>query len=292
MIATNDIGSVAMGRSDDEQLHNWKRRVDARLIELGPLLAPNSVLRNAYEHAVIAPGKRVRALLLLSASADLGSKNMAQSVDAACAIELVHAASLILDDLPCMDDAQLRRGRPALHIAFGESVAILTAVALVNTAHGLCADAGGPGATAILARSIGYDGLVEGQHRDLFPAVATPVAIEETYAKKTGALFVASCKISCAMEGASSSEARALARFAALAGTAFQLADDTLDAVATTGEAGKDVGQDRDSATLRSATSVAHAAMRKQEFLTKSMLCLDGLARSFALRTWLAAVFA
>ncbi|MFO8154748.1 MAG: polyprenyl synthetase family protein, partial [Thiohalospira sp.] len=141
-----------------------------RLLPTGPDLP--ATLHDALEEGLLAPGKRLRPQLTLLATAQCDGDWHA-ALDPACALEMVHAASLILDDLPAMDDASERRGRPALHRRFGEDGAILAAVALMNRAYAVVADC--PDLTAEtrlnlvreLAGTIGTDGLVAGQWRDL-----------------------------------------------------------------------------------------------------------------------------
>src|SRR3954469_8591257 len=133
---------------------------------------PADLLQMAIREAALGAGKRMRPLLMMLLARDLDCPP-AGMLDAACAVEMVHAASLILDDMPCMDDAMLRRGRPTIHVRFGEDVAILAAISLLSRAFGLVASAPGVPADArtrmssTLANAIGTKGLAMGQYQDL-----------------------------------------------------------------------------------------------------------------------------
>lgn len=264
--------------------------IETRLAEIAPSpdLTPMT-LKAAWAHAVLAPAKRIRPLLVMAATADLGVDDLTDALDAGCALELVHTASLILDDLPCMDDAQLRRGRPTLHRMFGESTAILTAVALLNQAHQHCTQLAGRELGETLAKAIGFEGLVGGQFRDLYPDAASVPAIEQTYTQKTGALFTAGCDMAAQLGSADVATAAALHAFAAEVGVAFQLADDLIDTTATSSSAGKDVGKDGAIATLQRSTSVSFATDYRDQCIMRAGANLALLSRADALSQWLIA---
>ena len=230
--------------------------VDARLPALlegdARLLDPEDALGSATREAVLSPGKRVRPALVVLAG-ELFEAPRPRLVDAGCAIEMVHAASLVLDDLPSMDDATLRRGRPALHVAHGEGNAILAAVTLLTRAFGLLAEAGLharrgglPGSLALdlvsrLADALGLLGLASGQALDLATeeAGATFDRLETIHARKTGALFVASAEFGAVLGGARQNELSAVRSYARNVGLAFQIVDDLLEARGEAGETGK-----------------------------------------------------
>ncbi len=231
--------------------------VDARL---PVLLAPGrgepdplDPLPAAVRDGLLSPGKRVRPALVVLSGALFGAPRQ-KLLDAGAAIEMVHAASLVLDDLPSMDDATTRRGRPALHRAHGESVAILAAVTLLARAFGTLAEtglhprrgAGIPPGTALdlvsrLADASGLFGLASGQALDLGtgPADATFDRLETIHARKTGALFVASAEFGAVVGGALEKELAALRSYARNVGLAFQIVDDLLEATADAAETGK-----------------------------------------------------
>ena len=231
----------AAGRLDDV-LRGVREEVDARLPALlaGPEPDPLDRLPAAAREALTSPGKRFRPALVFL-TGDLFDAPRARLLDPACAIEMVHAASLALDDLPSMDNATTRRGRPALHVGHGEDLAILAAVTLLSRAFGLLADCGlagrGVGASAALdlvsrlAEAAGLAGLASGQSLDLRTpeSAATFERLETIHARKTGALFVASAEFGAVLGGAREKELAAVRSFAKNVGLAFQIVDDLLE---------------------------------------------------------------
>jgi geranylgeranyl diphosphate synthase type II len=219
-----------------------REAVDARLPALlaAPEPDPYDRLPEAAREALTSPGKRVRPALVFL-TGDLFGALRSKLLDPACAIEMVHAASLALDDLPSMDDATTRRGRPALHAAHGEDLAILAAVTLLSRAFGLLADSGlagrGVGASAALdlisrlAEASGLGGLASGQSLDLRTPerAATFERLETIHARKTGTLFVASAEFGAVLGGAREKELAAVRSFAKNVGLAFQIVDDLLE---------------------------------------------------------------
>jgi geranylgeranyl diphosphate synthase type II len=209
--------------------------LDARLPQ--PSDDPGRLVE-AMRYSLLAPGKRLRPILALSAAEAVGARVDEPMRIAAASVELVHCYSLIHDDLPAMDDDDLRRGRPTSHKAFGEATAILAGDALLTLAFEWLAEAGRqakaperylPAITA-LARGIGVSGMVRGQARDTMSAPpATLEAIERLHHEKTGALFRAAMEIGGAIAGANPSQMAALARFGSSYGIAFQHADDRDD---------------------------------------------------------------
>lgn len=208
----------------------------------------------AMRTSLLSGGKRIRPMLLVLAGRGLGSDSPAL-LDLGCAVEMVHSASLVLDDLPCMDNAQLRRGQPAIHRQFGEDVAMLAAVALLTDAFRLVATTPGVAAEARieliarLADASGMQGLVKGQYRDLHDTtrLRSSQAVLATNALKTGALFEAAMGMAATVAGADAFAKASLKCFAQALGQAFQLHDDLNDESTCHG---KDAGQDRGRATL------------------------------------------
>jgi geranylgeranyl diphosphate synthase type II len=207
------------------------------------------VVREAMRHTLLAPSKRVRAILTLVACDLCGPasslKGSADALPAAVAIEMVHASSLILDDLPSMDDAPMRRGRPACHVQFGEAVATLAAFGLLSDAFGLLASGyDAPLArelSALLAGAIGSDGLIAGQAEDVL-ATDTQIdfeTLERIHRRKTGALFSAAATAGALTSGARDDRVRALQTYAKNLGLAFQIVDDMLDVTGNPVETGK-----------------------------------------------------
>lgn len=221
---------------EEAQLGRLRGAVDARLAALLPQPgAAPLLLGAAMRHAVLAPGKRLRPILTLLAARCLHGDERA-ALDPACAVEMVHAASLVLDDLPCMDDAPLRRGLPSTHVRFGEDVAVLAAVALLNQAYGIIARSPGVPEAARLAMvaavtdAVGVTGLVGGQEDDLHaPEADSLAALSDVHHRKTGVLFMAAVELGARSAGADGRIVEVLKRFAAELGLAFQALDDLDD---------------------------------------------------------------
>jgi geranylgeranyl pyrophosphate synthase len=228
-----------------ETLARVRRAVDARLpalLESGRAGTPADEVRDplldAARDALLSPGKRVRPGLVFLAGELFGAREETL-LDPACAVEMIHAASLALDDLPSMDDATTRRGRPALHAVHGEDLAILAAVTLIVRAFGVLAEAGltavRPGAALDLASRLadatGLHGLASGQSLDLRTgeAEASFDLLETIHARKTGALFVAAAELGAVLGGARPKELAAVRSYAKNVGLAFQIVDDLLE---------------------------------------------------------------
>ena len=209
-------------------------RLDAYL---GSSFGGPAHLIEAMRYATLSPGKRLRGALCLLIAEDLDS--FAEAVPAACALEFLHSASLIIDDLPCMDDERERRGRPATHVVYGQDVAILAAFSLVSQAFGLIPSipSADPGAlvhlTSIFSEALGANGLCAGQARDL--AVTSEPASEVEYncttMQKTASLFIlaALCGAAFAKPALSKAEQESLKCFGTHLGLAYQAHDDVLD---------------------------------------------------------------
>jgi geranylgeranyl diphosphate synthase type II len=228
--------SLASVPSERERLGELRAEVDLALHDLLPSPgADSNRLHEAMRQAVLSPGKRIRPILALLSAEHLGCPT-SRAMPAACALEMVHAASLVLDDLPCMDDSGLRRGEPSIHVRHGEDIAVLASIALLSQAFAILAraphisDAARLRTVAILARTIGANGLVDGQVKDL-RAVADPsvTALREVHHQKTGVLFIASVEIGAVVAEASPTAVTALRCFAEELGLAYQALDDLDD---------------------------------------------------------------
>ena len=251
-------------------------------------------MRAAIEHSLLAPAKRLRPILALLV-ADVFRADAMAILPAACSVEMVHTASLILDDLPCMDDAAVRRGRPTCHVAHGQDVAILAAFALLNRAYEVLAEGwrGAPDAeirdtlARQLARAVGLDGMIAGQAIDL-AMTGKPVdfeTLEFVHSRKTGALFIASAGFGAAAAGATPGERQAIAAYAKNLGLAFQIVDDLIDATGALQETGKDVGKDSRKTTFVSFAGVAGAQQLARELALVSERAIAGFsARAEPLR--------
>lgn len=214
----------------------------------------------AMRYTLLAPSKRVRAVLVQQAATVCG--DAARAMPAAVAVECIHASSLILDDLPSMDNAPLRRGRPSAHIAHGEAVAILAAFGLLNLAYAHLARAyPAPLAarvTALYSDAVGLDGLIAGQAEDVLAtdAVIDFDTLERIHRRKTGVLFSAAAQAGAVSANASDAAIASLTSYAKNLGLAFQIVDDLLDVVGTEAETGKAVRVDARKTTFVSFSGV------------------------------------
>ena len=188
-------------------------------------------LAEAMHYAATGPGKRLRPALVLAAAEACGAAREV-AMPAAAAIEMLHAYTLVHDDLPAMDDDDMRRGRPTVHKAFDEAIAILAGDGLLTAAFGALAELGprAGDAVAVLARRAGVHELLGGQAIDLRQPPGDFDAIEQLHAAKTGALFAASTELGAIAAGAPVEHRVALARYGMAIGVAFQHADDRDDA--------------------------------------------------------------
>ncbi|MFH0943699.1 MAG: farnesyl diphosphate synthase [Planctomycetota bacterium] len=211
----------------------------------------------AMRHALLGGGKRLRpACVLIGAAASGGAEW--EALPAACAVEMVHSYSLVHDDLPCMDDDDLRRGRPTVHKAFDEATAVLAGDALLTLAFQVLATDLPPEissrAAATLARAAGPGGMVGGQMADLL-AEGQPLEVERILSidrRKTAAMFSAAFELGGLCGGAGPDQLRTLTRIGEICGIAFQIVDDLLDIQSTSEQLGKAAGKDhgRGKATL------------------------------------------
>jgi geranylgeranyl diphosphate synthase type II len=247
---------------------DYQSRVSREMAQLLP--SGGSRVEQAMAYTALAPSKQVRAVLVMLC-AELCRGTAEQAVPAACAIELVHASSLILDDLPAMDDAPLRRGRRASHLEFGEATAILAAFGLLNLAYGVLAKSY-PAALAtemssLVSAAVGPEGLVGGQALDL-EATDRPITfetLERIHRGKTGALFVAAASCGALAAGAAAEPIAALNAYAKNLGLAFQIVDDLLDVAGTTADTGKAVRADARKTTFVSFSGVEGARLLASE---------------------------
>lgn len=251
------------------------RLIDQRLSELLAECGPEKGerLAAAMHHAVLGGGKRFRPFLVVESAALFGMAPEA-ALDAAAAFECVHCYSLAHDDLPAMDDDDMRRGRPTVHKAFDEWTAILAGDALLTLAFEIVARPAthpDPATRAeialVLAQAAGGRGMVLGQMLDLAadkrgePAVPSAEHIRRLQALKTGALLAASCEAGAVLAGGKSDERAMLRRYGEWLGLAFQIADDLLDAEGDAAVVGKATGKDSTAgkATLVSLIGIAAA---------------------------------
>jgi geranylgeranyl diphosphate synthase type II len=226
------------------------------------------LLTLAMRAGALGAGKRMRPLLLMLVARDLGCDSTAL-VDVACAVEMVHAASLILDDMPCMDNAMLRRGEPTIHVRFGEDVAILAAIGLLSRAFGILAAAQEiPAAIRArlvvkLSETVGDQGLVKGQFLDLRGERRTAAEIAVTNELKTGVLLGVAVDMAAIIAESDDCVAQSLRAFALAAGQAFQIRDDFQDGPGNdSAHTGKDTGKDLGKPTF--VNTLGHDEARRR----------------------------
>ncbi len=220
---------------------------------------PDHTVGRAMQYALQGDGKRLRPALCVACHRAIGGDDGNAIQRLAVSLEIIHTYSLVHDDLPCMDNDDVRRGRETTHRVFGNEAAILAGAALIPLAFGTAARAlrelRVSAATsvrvhAILGGSAGASGMVGGQLSDLEgDADVTSVdQLERIHARKTGALIAAACAIGALVAGATAGQQRAVEVYAQHLGLAFQIADDVLDETASTAQLGKTAGKDRDVA--------------------------------------------
>ena len=279
------------------------RAVDAALdAALPPETAPPQTLHRAMRYSVFAGGKRIRPVIALAAAeAVLGGEVAATraAMPVAVALELIHTYSLIHDDLPAMDDDDLRRGRPTSHKVFGEAAAILAGDALLTEAFLVLSDAAAPAgvaadvhagrwlaAAAEIARAAGAAGMVGGQMADLEgEGRALDLAeVDFIHLRKTAALIAAAAVAGGLVVGADAPRAAALRRFGVAAGHAFQIADDVLDVEGEAAAMGKGTGGDAAAgkATYPAVVGVAAAKARAAALAEEAVAALAPLGAAAA----------
>jgi len=207
----------------------------------------------SVKYSLLSPGKRIRPTLLLAFCESCGG-DISAALPYACAVEMIHCYSLIHDDLPCMDDDALRRGKPSNHIVFGEDIALLAGDALQALAYeSMLSDKAlektginGAKAAGILSKASGVLGMVGGQVIDIETEGKNPSleTITEMYSKKTGQLIKAPCLMGCVLANANENQMKAAEIYAEKTGLAFQIVDDILDIISDTQTLGKPVGSD------------------------------------------------
>jgi len=276
---------VSMDKPLSESIAAARGTIEVRLATIVPSAQTwPARLHEAQRHALLSPGKRFRPLLCVFVAKGAGFDGEA-AIDVGCVAEMVHAASLILDDLPCMDDAELRRNQPTTHIAFDESTAILTATALLNRAFGIISRLKHVDAEKrielvdLLSYAVGSKGLIAGQMADLANSDpnASIAEIERLNTLKTGALFDFSVEGAAVLASSNASQRAALKDFSYHLGLAFQLMDDVKDTVMNDAQAEKSVGRDVGKATILALAGSDAAMERLSGYIDSAK---DALARA------------
>ncbi len=282
----------------------YKSRIDAALeTYFASAPAPLNGLAEAMRYSLLAGGKRIRPMLVLEFCRICGG-DIDAAMPVACAIEMLHTYSLIHDDLPCMDDDELRRGRPTNHVVYGECTATLAGDALQAEAFGTILRSGLPAGrkarcAEYLADAVGLDGMCGGQFLDMLGEGKTLSEQELTdiNSRKTGALLTAACRMGVAAGGGSAAQLEAASLYGAAIGAAFQIRDDMLDVLGNEQELGKPIGSDaeelkntymaicgaeRCAQMIEKLTAWAKTAL-SEAFEDTAFLC--ALADSMAVRT-------
>lgn len=247
-----------------KRFDSYLEMINRRLTALLPVCtydAPD--VCDAMRYSLDGGGKRIRPVLLLE-SCRLCGGDVADALDFACALEMIHTYSLVHDDLPCMDDDDMRRGKPACHIAFGEATAVLAGDALLTQAFAAAANSEAAKKTparaleaiALLSKYAGAEGMIGGQVVDLQSEGKTIALsrLQTMDSLKTGALMRAACEIGAVLAGADNEKRAALVRYAEALGQAFQIVDDILDVTSDVQTLGKPIGSD---AELQKSTYVS-----------------------------------
>ena len=271
----------------DRALTATAAEVDAALEQLLPRPAGSyGRVQEAMRYAVFAGGKRLRPFLV-RASAGLFGLSSAAAMRAGAAIEVLHTYSLVHDDLPCMDDDVLRRGKPTTHVQFDEATAVLAGDGLLTFAFEILSDPATHASPAVrsqlvsgLARAAGSEGMVGGQMMDMLAPDKSfdSQAVMELQRLKTGALFEFACEAGPILGEAGGEARETLRAYARDFGLTFQITDDLIDTVSSAGAAGKSVGKDeaQGKATLVSIFGVEGARAKAAELAERAASRLDG----------------
>lgn len=252
-------------------------------------------LQEAMEYSLMAGGKRIRPVLVLETCRMCGGDPQ-QALPFAAAVEMVHTYSLIHDDLPAMDDDQLRRGRPTNHVVYGEATAILAGDGLLTAAFGQLASAQLPAqriveAVRCLSEAAGPEGMVGGQALDMAGEgrAMTRRELEQLQSLKTGALIAAAAQLGCIAAGGNEEQLQKVKRYAQALGRAFQVRDDMLDVTSSDAELGKPVGSDRanEKNTFVTALGLSGCSQLMEQLTQEAVNALEGFEEAGFL-SWLA----
>ena len=282
----------------DQYLSEKRDLINRALEDCLPKNRPSAV-REAMNYSLKAGGKRLRPILTLAVAETLEHED-SSVMDVACAMELVHTYSLIHDDLPAMDNSDLRRGKPTCHRVYGDGIAVLAGDALLTLAFEVLAGYGKKVSspdkalkiTAELSRAAGVNGMIGGQNLDLESErkKISETELEEMSSMKTGALLKASVISGAIAAGATEDEEKMLTEYALCIGTAFQIVDDLLDYESSADEIGKPTGADRErfKPNYPEVLGVEEARRRAEVLHERALASLERLGKSTELLTGLA----
>ena len=245
---------------------------------------PEARVVEAMRYSLFAGGKRLRPILCLAAAEAVGDK-LEAAMPAACALEMIHTYSLIHDDLPAMDDDDLRRGKPTSHVVFGEAIAILAGDALLTEAFVLLSDYNVLLAKrslkliGVIARAASYRGMVGGQVVDMLSQnkPADLETVQQMHSRKTAALISAAAESGALAGGGTDNQVEALAEYGRAIGLAFQIADDILDIEGSTEVLGKTAGSDvaRGKVTYPAAVGLEGSRQAAQTLVNEALAALE-----------------
>lgn len=270
----------------ESSLRPYIQEVNQRLDQLLPSVSEEpSLLHEAMRYSCLAPGKRLRPVLALVAAEAIGGER-ANVLNVACAIEMIHCFSLIHDDLPSIDNDDLRRGVPTCHIKFGEAVAILAgdalfALAFESVANQKASPEISVECMKILTASVGSYGLVGGETIDIL-SEGKPVdaaTLELIHRRKTASLIAASCEIGSLFGVDPAANRERLRTYGESIGLAFQIADDVLNETGTADQLGKAAGSDRErqKATYPAVYGIEESRKKAHQLVDAAVACVKGL---------------
>ena len=270
----------------DARYQEYLKAIEAYLNSLFAEKPHWADLYEAMRYSLLSGGKRLRPVMTLE-FARLCGLDWHTAVPVGCALELVHTYSLIHDDLPCMDDDDLRRGKPTNHKVYGETLAVLAgdalqpeAYRLILTAPGLT-DAQRADCALILAKASGADGMVAGQVLDTLHNCRTEPEVAEVHHLKTGAMIAGACMLGTAAAGSSADVRKAAEEYGYQLGLAFQIRDDMLDVIGSADEFGKPIGSDKEEGKVTYVDLLGLDACDKlvHELTEKAVAAVSGLDR-------------
>ena len=270
--------------------------VESRLQTLFTKDVPDAVLAESMRYSLLAGGKRIRPVLVLEFCKAAGG-NMEEALDAACAAEMLHTYSLIHDDLPCMDDDDLRRGKPTNHVVYGECTAVLAGDALQAECFKILANSALPAERVVkmvqyLSNAAGLMGICGGQALDIAGEGKSLNAeeVSKIHSLKTASLLVACAKMGVAAAGGSEKQIKAAEEYAENLGIAFQIRDDVLDVISTTEELGKPVGSDdeNEKSTFVTLFGVEKCQQLVEEKTQAAIEAVKGAFENCEFLVWLA----
>lgn len=266
----------------NERYSQYILKIEERLQSLMEFKT-DDIVTQAMKYSLFAGGKRIRALLTLE-FCNLCSGDIHKALDYACAVEMIHTYSLIHDDLPCMDDDDMRRGKPSCHIQFGEDYALLAGDGLLTHAFEVISKSNNSDTNKIkaiktLSECAGCSGMIGGQTLDLINEckVVDLDTIKKTDLLKTGKLIKAACVLGCICADADDEKINSAVEYALNMGLAFQIVDDILDVTSSSEELGKPVGSDDENnkSTYVSLLGLENSEKKAEEFTDKSLSALD-----------------